>query len=173
MSGAHRTRLPVIFVLAALAAALLGACGDSSSASSSDQFRGQTKSPLLDFGEEGSDSELEEADEAVSDFLATRSKEDWTAICAQLSKPLLDKLEHLAISSTGLADKSCPAFLDAFVVLSPQEKKEGAAIDGGSMRRQGAKAYLIYGQGKNVYATPLDEEDGEWRVAALSAERLG
>lgn len=174
MSRNERIRLPAAFVAAALAAALLGACGDSGSTSGSDQFRDQTKSPLLDFGEEGNESELEEAEETVSDFLAAHSKEDWEATCDLLSRPMLDKLERLATTSTGLEDTSCNAFLEAFVVLSPQEKRAGAEIEAGSLRHQGAKGYLIYsGSGEVVYAMPLDRQGGEWRVAALSAQRLG
>jgi hypothetical protein len=174
MSRDKRIRLLAILVVAALGATLLGACGDSGSTSGSDQFRDQTKSPLLDFGEEGSESELEEASETVSDFLAAHSKEDWKATCDLLSKPMLDKLERLATTSTGLEDTSCPAFLEAFVALSPEEKSASTEIEGGSLRHQGAKGYLIYsGQGEVVYAMPLDQQGGEWRVAALSARSLG
>lgn len=156
-----------------LAAALLGACGGSASTNGSDQFRGKTKSPLLDFGEEGSELELEETDELVSAFLAARSKEDWAATCGQLSKQMLDKLEHLATNSTSLKDTSCPAFLEAFVVLSPQEKRESAEIEGGSLRHQGEKGYLIYyGEEEVVYAMPLDREGKAWKIAAISAQRL-
>src|SRR6187551_1732337 len=100
MSGNERARLLAIFAVTVLATALLAACGDSGSTSGSDQFRDQTKSPLLDFGEEGSESELEQAGETVSELLAARSEEDWEATCAELSKSLLDKLENLATNST-------------------------------------------------------------------------
>jgi hypothetical protein len=173
MSRDKWIRLLAILVVAAFAATLLGACGDSGSAAGSDQFRDQTKSPLLDFGEEGSESELEEVDEAVSNFLAARSEEDWAATCDQLSEPMLDKLERLATTSTGLEDTSCPAFLDAFTVLSAQEKREGAEIEAGGLRYQGAKGYLIYSGSEDVvFAMPLDRQGSEWRVAALSPQRL-
>jgi len=173
MSRDERIRVLAFVAVVALAAALLGACG-SDSGGGSDQFRDRTESPLLDFGEEGSESELEEAEETVGDFLAAHSKEDWGAICDLLSKPMLDKLERLATNSTGLEDTSCPAFLEAFAVLSPQEKREGAEIEAGSLRHQGAKGYLLYsGSGEAVYAMPLDQQGGEWRVAAISAQRLG
>lgn len=173
MSEDRQTRLLAVLVVAALATTLLGACGDSGSTSGSDQFRDETKSPLLDFGEEGSESELEEVDETVSTFLAARSKEDWAATCAALSEQILDKLERLAANSTNLEDTSCPAFLDAFAVLSPQEKREGAEIEGGSLRHRGEKGYLVYfGQEEVVYAMPLDREGETWEIAAISAQRL-
>jgi hypothetical protein len=162
-----------IFAVVALAAALLSACGDSGPSNGSDQFRDQTKSPLLDFGEESSESELEEAEETVSVFLAARAKEDWAGTCALLSKPLLDKLERLATNSTSLEDTSCPSFLDAFVVLSPQDKEETAEIDGGSLRHQGTEGYLIYsGSEEAVNAMPLDREGGNWKIAALAPQQL-
>ena len=173
MSGNNRVRLLAVLAVVALAAALLGACGDSGSTSGSDQFRDQTKSPLLDFGKEGDESELEETDETVSAFLIARAKEDWPRACAHLSKQILDKLERLATNSTSLKDTSCAAFLDAFVVLSPQDKKEGAAIEGGSLRHQGTTGYLIFsGEDEVVYAMPLDREGKAWKVAAISPEQL-
>jgi hypothetical protein len=109
----------------------------------------------------------------VSAFLAARAEEDWAGICGPLSKQLLDKLGSLATNSTSLEDTSCPAFLEAFVVLSPQDKKESGEIDGGSLRRQGTKGYLIYnGAGDVVSAMPLDREGDEWKVAALSPQQL-
>ena len=167
------TRLLAVLGVVALASALLGGCGDSGPTTGPEQFRDQTTSPLLAFGEEGDESELEEADEIVGDFLVARAKEDWEATCAALSRPILDKLEHLATSSTGLEDTSCPSFLDAFVVIPPREKKGTAEIEGGSLRRKGATGYLIYsGPGDDVYAMPLDRQEGEWRVAELSPKRL-
>jgi hypothetical protein len=172
MSRGNRIKALVALALVALAASLLGACGGSASGGS-DQFRAQTKSPLLDFGEEGSESELANAEKTVSEYLAVHSKEDWKAACDLLSGSMLDKIEHLAISSTGLEDKSCPSFLESFAVLSAQEKKEGATIESGSLRRQGDKGYLLYyGNGEVVYAMPLDRQDGSWRVAALRSQRL-
>jgi hypothetical protein len=163
----------VALAVAAIVAALLSACGDSGASSGSAQFRDQTKSPLLDFGKEGSETELEEADETVSVFLAARAKEDWDGTCAPLSKLMLDKLERLATNSTSLKDTSCPSFLEAFVVLSPQDKKESGEIEGGSLRHQGAKGYLIYSGSEGVVnAMPLDREGDQWRIAALSPQQL-
>ncbi len=152
--------------------ALLGGCGDSSEASGSDQFRDQTKSALLDFGVEGSDSELEEAADAADAFLKARSKEDWEAMCSQLSRPMVDKLENLATNSTSLSDPSCASLLETFTQLSAQELDE-TSVDAGSLRHAGKRGYLIYSGGNElVYAMQMDEEGGEWRVAAISAKPL-
>jgi hypothetical protein len=163
--------LVTALLAAALGAALLAACG--SSAGSSDQLRDKTDSGLLDFGEEGDDAELKEATEVVHSFFSARSKEDWTATCAQLSQALLSKIEHLAISSTQLEDPSCPAFLEAFLSISAQERQAGTVIDDAGLRQQGARAFLIYlGADETVYAMPLSKEDGAWRVDSLSSKQL-
>lgn len=167
--------LIVALVAAALGTALLAACGSSggSSGGGSDQFRDKTHSPLLDFGEESSEGEMEEAAEAVSSFLSARSQEDWPATCAQLSSALLAKIEHLAISSTDLEDKSCPSFLEAFLSVSAQERRQNTEIDGGSLRQKGTRGFLIYlGARENVYAMPLSKEDGAWKVDSLSSKLL-
>lgn len=171
MTGRKGKWFVTTLLAAVLAAALLAACGSSNSGS--DQFRDKTDSGLLDFGEESSASELDEAEQAVHSFFLARSKEDWPATCAQLSHALLTKIEQLAVSSTELQDKSCPSFLETFLRLSKREREEGGAIDAGSLRQQGAQAFLIYyGAGEVVYAMPLRKEGKAWRVDSLSPKRL-
>lgn len=158
-------------LVAALGATLLVACG--SSASGSDQFRDQTDSKLLDFGEEGSEAELNAAADTVQGFYLARSKEDWPTACAQLSRATLAKIEHLAISATDLEDKSCPSFLGAFTSLSDQERRDSTIVDAGSLRQQGEKAFLIYyGADEVVYAMPLSREGEAWKLASLSSKAL-
>lgn len=171
MTGGKTKWLLITLAVTALGAALLTACG--SSESSLDQLRDKTGSSLLDFGEEGSGAELTEAEKTVHSFFLARSKEDWAPTCAQLSRALLSKIEHLAISSTPLKDKSCPAFLEAFLRISEQEREESTVIDAGSLRQQGARGFLIYlGAREIVYAMPLSKEGGAWKVASLSSKRL-
>jgi hypothetical protein len=171
LTGEKAKWLIAALIATTLGAALFAACG--SSTSGSDQFRDQTDSSLLDFGEEGSDAELEEASEAVHGFFLARSQGDWPAACAQLSRAILAKIEHLAVSSTDLADKSCPSFLGAFTSLSEEERRDSTVVDAGSLRQQGAKGFLIYyGAGKVVYATPLSKEGDAWKLASLSSKVL-
>lgn len=160
-----------MLIVVALAAAVLAACGSSSSGS--DQFRDKTDSPLLDFGEESSEGEREEAAAAVHAFYLARGREDWAAACAQLAPAMQSKIEHLAVSSTDLEDKSCPSFLEAFLNLSERERQE-SAVDGGSLREQGTRGFLIYsGAGEIVYAMPLNKDGEAWKVASLAPKRLG
>jgi hypothetical protein len=156
-----------------LLAALLAACGGSGSDGGSDQFRAQTKSAILDFGEEGSGPALEEGTEAVQAFFASRAKEDWAGTCAQLASAMLDKIEHLATSATDLEDKSCPSFLAAFSRLSAQEQRQSEVVEAGSLRERGQRAFLIYyGANEVVYAMPLNREGDDWKIASLSPQQL-
>jgi hypothetical protein len=171
LTGEKAKWLVAALVAAALGAALLAACG--SSTSGSDQFRDQTDSALLDFGEESDEAGREEAADVVSSFYSARAREDWSATCAQLSGAVLAKIEHLATSATQLEDTSCPSFLETFTRLSAQEQRESTVVDAGSLRQQGTKGFLIYyGAGKVVYAMPLSKEGGAWKVASLSSKVL-
>ncbi len=171
MTGEKAKWLVATLLVAALGTMLLVACG--SPASGSDQFRDQTDSGLLDFGEESSETELSAAADAVRGFYLARSKEDWSTACAQLSRATLAKIEHLAISATDLEDKSCPSFLGAFTSLSDQERHDSTIVDAGSLRQQDDKAFLIYhGAHEVVYAMPLSREGKAWKLASLSSKRL-
>jgi hypothetical protein len=155
-----------------LSTGLLVACG-SGSEEGSEQFRDQTKSHLLDFGEEASAEEREEAAAVVEDFSSARADEDWPQVCAQLARPAQAKIEHLADSATELEDKSCPSFLAAFTRLSAKERKDGGVVDAGSLRRQGQRAFLIYYGGEEVvYSMSLSQEGDAWKVASLTPDRL-
>lgn len=163
--------LVAALIAAALGAALLTACG--SSTSGTDQFRDKTDSGLLDFGEAGSASEQEEATKAVHDFFLARSQGDWPGACAQLSRSILAKIEHLATTATGLANTSCPSFLDTFIELSDQERRDSTVVDSGSLRQKGDHGYLIYsGAHEVVYAMPLSREGDAWKLDSLSSKRL-
>lgn len=169
--GTGRWTNPLWALIAvALAAAFLAACGGD--ANGADQFRDKTDSGLVDFGEEGSDSEREQAIETVDQFLAARSTGDWKAACEQIASPVARKFERLAVSSTRLGDTSCASFLEAFVELSPEELSE-RGVEEGVLRRSGRRGYLIYfGANEVVCAMPLEDEDGEWKIALVSAKRL-
>ncbi|HVY78621.1 MAG TPA: hypothetical protein VG898_08965 [Solirubrobacterales bacterium] len=159
-----------LFVIA-LAAAALTACGEGNS-SAAERFGEETDSGLVAFGAEGSDGEREQATETVSEFLAARSAGDWKTACEQIASSMVDKLEHLATTSTSLDDKSCASFLAAFVQLSSEELSE-KEVGEAALRRSGKKGFLIYfGADEVVRAMPLEMDDDEWKVAAVSAKQL-
>lgn len=163
----------VALVALAIVSSLFVACG-SSSETGSDQFRDQTDSPNLDFGEEGDEAELEQGAAAVQVFFTARAEGDWPRACAQLARPVLKKIERLATSATALEETSCPAFLDAFLRLTAKERRDSTVVDAGSLRQQGNRGFLIYyGADEVIYSMPLSRENGEWKLAELSADRLG
>jgi hypothetical protein len=130
---------------------------------------------VQEFGEEAAESELQEAAEAVHGFYVKRAEGDWKGACAYLSKAMLEQLEQLAASSTELSDKRCPSFLEAFTSpLSAAEWRQVTTVDAGSLRDEGEQAFLIYygAPGKTVYAMPLKQEEGAWKVGALSGDAL-
>jgi hypothetical protein len=143
----------------------------------SEQFR--TKggdNSIQEFGEESDESELEAAAEAVHGFFVARAEGDWAGACTYLSKAMTDQLKQLAASSTELKDKGCASFLEAFTSpLSDAAWREITTVDAGSLRDEGEQAFLIYygAPKKTVYAMPLVEEDGKWKVGALSGDALG
>jgi hypothetical protein len=131
---------------------------------------------IQEFGEEGDESELQEAAEAVHGFFVTRAEGDWVGACSYLSKSMAEQLEQLAASSTQLQNKGCASFLEAFTSSLPASTwREVTTVDAGSLRHEGEQAFLIYygAPDKTVYAMPLAEEDGEWKVGALSGDALG
>ncbi len=131
---------------------------------------------IQEYGEERDESELEAAAEAVHGFFVARATGEWEKACSYLSKAMSEQLEQLAASSTGLKDKGCAPFLEAFTSkLSAAKWRETTAVDAGSLRQEDEQAFLIYyGEpDKTVYAMPLKEEDGEFKVGALSGNPLG
>lgn len=130
---------------------------------------------IQEFGEESDESELQEAAETVHGFFVARATGDWKGACSYLSKSLSAQLEQLAKSSTELEDKSCASFLESFTgKLTASEWRDITTIDAGSLRTKDEQAFLIYfGPDKTIYAMPLADEDGTFKVGALAGSALG
>lgn len=130
---------------------------------------------IQEFGEESDESELQEAAEAVHSFFVARATGDWDGACSYVSKSMTAKLEQLAKSSTELEDKGCASFLESFTGQpTASEWRETTTVDAGSLRTEDKQAFLIYyGPGRTVYAMPLAEEDGTFKVGALAGSPLG
>jgi len=127
---------------------------------------------IQEFGDEGDESELQEAAEAVHGFFVARAEGRWADACSHLSADLLDQLGHLAEKSER---PNCASFLASFTTqLPPSTWREITTVDAGSLRHEDEQAFLIYygAPEKTVYAMPLAEEDGEWKVGALSGDAL-
>lgn len=139
----------------------------------SEQFRVQGgDNSIQEYGEEQDESELEAAAEAVHGFYVDRAAGNWAGACSRMSAMLRDQLEQLAEKSEV---KGCPPFLEAFTSpLSAETWREVTTVNAESLRRDGSQGFLIYvGEpDETVYAMPLKDEGGEWKVTALSATTL-
>jgi hypothetical protein len=139
----------------------------------SDQFRSEGgDNSIQEFGEEGDESELQEAAEVVHGFYVARAREEWSRACSYLAPYEIEQLERLAEQAPQL--KGCAPVLRAITPsLSPAQQRELTTIDAGSLRHEGEQAFLIYhGAGGAVYSMPMGLDEGEWKVAALSASAL-
>jgi hypothetical protein len=142
----------------------------------SGQFRSKGgDNSVQEFGEEASESELEEAAEALHGFYVARAEEDWPTACTYLAKSVVQQLERLASQSSSLKSKGCAAILQAFTRPLPAAvRRETTLVDAGSLRTEGEQSFLIYrGEGGDVYAMTMRQEDGAWKVGLLAATPLG
>lgn len=130
---------------------------------------------IQEYGDEGDESELQEVAEIVHRFYIARAEEKWDTACSYLAKPNIEQLEQLGSQSPKFKDAGCGPILEAFTrPLPPAVQREITTIDAGSFRHDGEQGFLIYtGAGRTVYAMPLRDEDGSWKVAALSASAIG
>jgi hypothetical protein len=142
----------------------------------SEQFRSKgDDNSVQEFGDESDESELQEVAEIVHGFYVARAEEKWDTACSYLSKGNIEQLEQLAAQSPQFKGSGCGPILKAFTRPLPAAlQREITAVDAGSFRRDGEQGFLIYyGAGQTVYAMPLREEGGSWKVAALSGSALG
>lgn len=142
----------------------------------SDQFltKGGDNS-IQEYGDEGDESELQEVAEIVHGFYVVRAEEKWEEACSYLAKSNVEQLEQLASQSPQFKDQGCGPILKAFTRPLPAEiQRQITAVDAGSFRHDGEQGFLIYyGSDKTVYAMPLRNEGGTWKVAALSGSAIG
>lgn len=141
----------------------------------SGQFRSKGgDNSIQEFGSEAGESELQQAAEAVHGFYVARAEERWATACSYLTKSMAQQLEQLASRSPQFKGKGCAAILHAFTRPLPASvERETTVVDAGSLRQKGDQSFLIYyGPGKTVYAMPMNQEDGKWKVGALSGDQL-
>jgi hypothetical protein len=127
---------------------------------------------IQDFGEEASESELEEAAKALHDFYVGRAREEWRRACANLSKLPTEQLRQLT-ERAQQGSTECPSALAAITPSLPAKvARETTAVDAGSLRVEGDRGFLIYRDEEGaVYAINMANEDG-WKVGALAGVPL-
>ncbi len=111
----------------------------------------------------------------VHSFYVSRAVEEWDKACSYLAKANIEQLEQLGSQSPQLKNAGCAPILKAFTRPVPASVyREITTVDAGSLRHEGEQGFLIYyGAGHVTYAMPLKDEDGTWKVAALSGTTLG
>jgi hypothetical protein len=127
------------------------------------------------YGAESGETELQQAAEAVHGFYVARAKEEWAKACSYLAKSNIEQLEQLVSQSPRFKGKGCAPVLHAFTRPLPASvQREITTVDAGSLRVGKEHSVLIYrGAGRTVYAMPLTQEGGEWKLTALSGDALG
>jgi hypothetical protein len=137
---------------------------------------GQFRTPggdnsIQDFGEESDESELRAAARVLHGFLVARAEENWPEACSYLAQAILGQLDQLAARSTRLKGQDCAGVLGGISPpLSAAARRELTVVNAGSLRQEGERGFLIYyGAGKAVYAIPMANEGGEWKVGGLTS----
>jgi len=129
---------------------------------------------VQEFGEEGDESELEEAAAVLHGYLVARAEEDWAGACATLSSQVKDQLQVLASRSDELKGKGCAEILQALTpTLPPSIRRQSTIVDAGSLRIEGDRAFLIFrGMEASTYAILMTQDDGAWKVNSLASTPL-
>lgn len=146
---------------------------DSGGGSAQFKVKGGDNS-VQEFGSEADAAEFDQAAEAVHGFFDARVHGDWEAACSHLAADVAESLQQLSGKSKELEDGGCPETLEAISEGVPQSAfKEAAKADIGSLRVEGDQAFVIYrGAMKTVFAVPMKDEDGAWKVASLAGTPL-
>ncbi len=156
-------------------------CGGSSANSSDGEASrsfltpGQ-KSNFVAFGEESDEDEREAASEVLEGNLEARAVGEWAKQCASLTKAIRKEVEE-EISFYGPKNQnSCARSLSAqarpaSATRAIRSNTLTGPID--ALRVKGERGYALYHgtQGKD-YAMPMEKEDGEWKVDALTTKEL-
>jgi hypothetical protein len=130
---------------------------------------------VQEFGSEAHGEEFQAAATALHNLLDARAQRDWAAACEYLSKAARFGLAQLGAKVAQLRGSGCAAQLGALTGSIPSTAlREAAIADVASVRVKGDHAFLIYrGAQHQVEAVSAVREDGEWKVASLSAVPLG
>lgn len=124
---------------------------------------------VQEFGEEADPSEFDAAATALHNFLDARAEGNWAAACDYMAKGTTESIEKLAKGS------GCAGVLEKLIdpAARPAMKAEAEKADVRALRTEGEQAFLIYtGTEGTVLAMPMANEDGEWKVSALTGSPL-
>jgi len=129
---------------------------------------------VQEFGEEADTSEFDAAAVVLHDFFDARAEGNWAAACTYMSKSEIESLEKLAAQAKQ-ADRGCAEILG--VLTNPAAKgamkTEAEKANVRSLRTEGEQAFVLYtAGGRTIYAMPMANEGGDWKVASLAGTPL-
>ncbi len=132
---------------------------------------------LVEFGAEATPSTREAANAVIEKSFTARAAANFAAQCATLSKKAVEQINATAhVSPSGKAPKGCAGKLKELATplgKSKEAREDRLAEPIPAMRVKGKKAFaLFHGTEGKDWVIPLEQEDGEWRVAALQEEEL-
>lgn len=130
---------------------------------------------IQEFGEEANSEEFDAAAAALHNFLDARAEGNWAAACQHMSSAVIESFEKLAAQAKQIDDTSCGAILVQLTnpAAAPELRKEAAKANVRSLRIEGGRAFVIYtGVEGTVYAIPMANEEGDWKVASLAGTPL-
>jgi hypothetical protein len=142
----------------------------------SDQFRVKGgDNSIQSWGEESDESQLEEAARAVHAFYVARANEEWAEACTYLASSMKEQLKQFAAQSDPQGSPDCATLLKALTrhPLPASVRRESTIVDAGSLRIDEDNSFLIYrGVDRTVFAMPVVEEDGAWKLTLISPTAL-
>jgi hypothetical protein len=147
---------------------------DSGGGSAQFRVKGGDNS-VQEFGDEAGDSEFEQAAADLHGFLDARAGGAWQAACSYVSKGIVDSFKQLAGRAKQGQGTNCAAVLETLTspAVERATKAEADGADVGSLRVEGERGFLLYrGVGGTVFAMPMANEGGAWKVAALAGTPL-
>lgn len=181
----RRGLLGMLLIAAALAVFAVG-CGSSSDSSDSGSTASESetassggdeefavpgaKNGLDSVGKEASDSEREAASIVLEENLEARATGDWAAQCASLSSVGVKSVEENPTNQ----GKTCAQALGAEAAGVPKALLENT-LDGeiDALRIKGTNALALWhGTGGADYAMAMENENGQWKVASLTTNKL-
>lgn len=129
---------------------------------------------VQNFGEEADDATRQQAAAVLHGYLDARAAGDWARACAYLAADAREMLLEASTKSEQLKGKSCGGIVAAFsrgaeVTL----RVEAAQADVGSLRIEDGRGFILFrGIEGTVYAAPMSEEDGRWKLATIVSTPL-
>jgi hypothetical protein len=130
---------------------------------------------IQEFGEEAGQEDFGAAAIALHNFLDARAEGNWGAACQYMSKGIVESFEKLAAQAKQVEEMTCAGILGALTnpAAKGAMKAEAEAADVGSLRTDGDRAFIIYrGAEKTIFAMPVIDEGGAWKVASLAGTPL-